>query len=62
MKTYYIKAIIFPNGIDRIMECGLMLDAGELTDAFSSFQDHYEEQWGVGITYTVTQVVEVQIS
>lgn len=61
MKTYYIKAIIHPNGIDRILECGLMLDEPSLSDAFSSFQEHYEEQWGVGITYTVTEVFEVKI-
>ena len=59
MKTYYIQAVIHPNGIDRIMDCGFLCDANTIGDAFDQFTDHYEEQWGVGITYTVTFVLEV---
>jgi hypothetical protein len=56
MKAYYIQAIVIPNGIDREMDCGLLVNANDLTDAFSQFQAHYEAQWCVGIAYQVTDV------
>lgn len=59
MKTYYIKAIVIPNGIDREMDCGLLVSTNDLASAFVAFQDHYEEQWGVGIAYQVTDVIVI---
>jgi hypothetical protein len=60
MKTYYIQALVIPNGIDRIMDCGLLVTTADLTDAFDAFQDHYQEQWGVGIAYQVTDVTVIK--
>ena len=60
MKTYYIQAVVYPKGIEQVMEFGLLVTADSLTDGLVTFQEHYEAQWGVGITYTVTQVVDVE--
>jgi hypothetical protein len=60
MKTYYIQALVIPNGIDRILDCGLLVTSIDLTHAFVAFEEHYEEQWGVGIAYKITNVTEIK--